>query len=110
MTDLQSNVSVGDGVISGTLHYVEGYTGFSGLPAEQEGNYLAIHAEADGATSIGFRPIGSSESPKLLDSDGILVLRIGENATGFEFVTVVDGVTYVNVFRFVNLVREADED
>ena len=36
--ELQSEVSVSGDTISGTLLYVDDYTGFSGDPAEQAGN------------------------------------------------------------------------
>ena len=60
---MQEGVTVSDGVIGGTLHYVTGYTGFSGLPEEQEGNYLALYAEAEDATSIAVRPLGGTQEP-----------------------------------------------
>lgn len=42
--DLQSNVVVDEehGIITGTLKYVTGYTGFSENVSEQSGNYLAL--------------------------------------------------------------------
>ena len=40
-SDLQ-DVDMVDGVICGSLNYVEGYTGFSSKPEEQEGHYLAV--------------------------------------------------------------------
>ncbi|MBO7451822.1 MAG: hypothetical protein J6U54_15870 [Clostridiales bacterium] len=47
-SDLQENIRVSaDGTFTGTLHYVTGYTGFSGDPTEQEGNYLAIKVTGD---------------------------------------------------------------
>ena len=96
-------------MISGTLHYVEGYTGFSGLPEEQEGNYIALDAEDERATSIAVRPLGSTAEPATLDSDGLYILHI-VNAIGLEFFTVKDGVTYMNVYRFENLIREPKDD
>ena len=109
MTDLQEDVSIGDGVISGVLHYVEGYTGFSGDPDEQEGNYIALHAEDESASSIAVRPLGSTAEPATLDPDGLYILHIVK-ATGLEFYTVKDGVTYMNVYRFENLIREPKEE
>ena len=42
--DLMTSFVVDEGTdtIIATLPYVEGYTGFSGLPEEQEGNYLVF--------------------------------------------------------------------
>ena len=102
-------MTVGNDAISGTLHYVTGYTGFSGDASEQEGNYLALHFEAEDATSISVKVIGSEHGPATLDEDGLLVLRIRDIAQGIEVYTVVDGVTYMNVFEF-NLICEPEAD
>ena len=110
VTDLQEDVFIGEGVIGGTLHYVTGYTGFSGDPAEQEGNYLAIHFEDDSASSISVKVVGSEHDPVTLDPDGILVVRIREVAKGLDVYTVKSGVTYMNHFDFVDLVKETEED
>lgn len=109
VTDLQEGVSISGGTISGTLHYVEGYTGFSGDPAEQEGNYIALHAEDESATSIAIKPLGSTAEPAALDPDGLYILHIVK-ATGIEVYTVKNGVTYRNVYRFENLIREPKEE
>lgn len=51
--DLQEDTAVSGDNILGTSHYVTGYTGFSGDPEEQEGNYLAFKvAYADVHTKI----------------------------------------------------------
>ena len=97
-------------MIGGTLHYVTGYTGFSGDPAEQEGNYLAIHFEDDSASSISVKVVGSEHAPVTLDEDGILVVKIREVAKGLDVYTVKSGVTYMNHFDFVDLVKEPEED
>ena len=83
-----------------------GYTGFSGDPAEQEGNYLAIHFEDDDASSISVKVVGSEHDPVTLDPDGILVVRIREIAKGLDVYSVKSGVTYMNHFDFVDLVKE----
>lgn len=74
VTDLQDDVEIEDGVISGTLNYVEGYTGFSGLAAEQSGYYLALHAEVPEVTGTTIKFKGKQEST--LDADGIIVIRV----------------------------------
>ena len=109
-TDLQKDVFVGDGVVGGTLHYVEGYTGFSGDPEEQEGNYLALHFEDDDASSIAVKVVGSEHDPVTLDPDGLMVFRIREIAKGIDVYTVKSGVTYMNRFEFVDLIKEPKEE
>ena len=92
------------------MHYVAGYTGFAGDPAEQEGNYLALHFEDEDATSISVKVVGSEHDPVTLDPDGLLVLRIREIAKGIDVWTVKDGVTYMNRYEFADLVKEPEED
>lgn len=83
MTDLQSDIKVDGSVITGNLKYVTGYTGFSGDPAEQEGNYIALHAETDfEADEITLELInGTVGHPVTLDSDGLMVVRITNKDT-----------------------------
>ena len=54
-----------------------GYTGFSGDPTEQQGNYLVLHIDTDveGAT-IQVELIGGAHGPVTLDSDRTLISRI----------------------------------
>lgn len=93
-------------MISGTLHYVTGYTGFDAShPELQEGHFLAIHAEDESATSIAVRPLGSTADPVQLDEDGLYILHI-VNAKGIEYHSVKDGVNYMNVYTFENLIME----
>ena len=76
MNDLQSNVVIGANSITGTLKYVEDYTGFSSDPSLRYGHYLVIHAESpdvdDATISV------KVTNPVTLDSDGIAVLRIAD--------------------------------
>lgn len=55
-----------------------GYTGFSGDPAEQEGNYLALHIDTDVEdATITVELIGGDHpGPVVLDSDRTIILRI----------------------------------
>lgn len=68
-SDLQEGVFIVDGKVFGTLKYVTGYTGFSGRADEQQGYYLALHYECEGADSIKVNGV-------TLDSDGIHILII----------------------------------
>ena len=97
LDDLQSGVGVGRSDITGTLKYVTGYTGFSGDPAEQSGNYLVLHIDTnvEGAT-IQVELIGGDHGPVTLDSDRTLISRIKNkqqkikitaSATGYPTIT-----------------------
>ena len=79
--DLQSGITVSGDTISGTLAYVEGYTGFSSDPEEQEGNYLAIKATAAEGDTIVLDLIGGTHGPVTLDEDGICIIRIRDKDT-----------------------------
>lgn len=70
-------MSVGGQDIGGTLKYVTGYTGFSGDPAEQQGNYLVLHIDTDVEDStIEVELIGGDHGSTTLDSDRTIILRI----------------------------------
>ena len=92
--DLQSDIVIEDGVISGTSKYVADYTDFSDDVSEQSGNYLALHASSDveGAT-ITAQLVGGVNGPATLDEDGIIIFRLNENATGVIFTASAPGYT-----------------
>jgi len=70
-------VSVGGQDITGTLKYVTDYTGFSGDPAEQQGNYLVLHIDTDVEdATIQVELVGGDHSSVALDSDRTIILRI----------------------------------
>lgn len=75
---MQSGVSVEDDEIVGTLNYVTGYTGFSGDPALQEGNYLALKFDTDDEDDVITAELtnGVTGHPVTLDSDRNIVIRI----------------------------------
>ena len=108
-TDLQSNIVVSDGNVRGTLKYVTEYTGFSGDPAEQSGNYLALHfATVPDADSITVELInGSVGHPVTLDSDGICIFRISDKDTQYiEVVATKDDRTITKTLYLQGLVLE----
>lgn len=78
---MQADVSVGDSAITGTLHNVTGYTGFSGNVAQQSGHYLALHVTCEDAESITVELVGGTSGPVTLDEDGIIILLIADNTT-----------------------------
>ena len=94
VSDLQTGITVGNNAITGTLKYVTGYTGFSGDPEEQSGNYLAFHCAADGADSITVEIIGAVSTPgeQTLDSDGIMIFRVSNTAQKIKVRAYKDGL------------------
>ena len=104
-TDLQENISISGTSITGTLKYVTGYTGFSGDVSEQSGNYLALHFAVAGVTgaTISVELVGgTADWPVILDSDGLIVVRITNKNT--QYLKVVAGKAgYVSVERAYDL-------
>lgn len=76
VSDLQSDIAIGENEITGTLKYVTGYTGFSGEPELQSGNFLALHITTNDGAPISVELIGGKYGPVTLDEDGILITRI----------------------------------
>ena len=76
-------MTIADGVISGTLNYVTGYTDFSGDVAQQSGNYLALKCTTeDPGDKITVELIGGSTGhPVTLDADRNIVIRITNTET-----------------------------
>lgn len=109
VSDLQSNVKIGNGAITGTLKYLDDYTGFSSKTEEQSGNYLAIHAEDSKADSITAELVGGTKGPVTLDSDGLIVFRIAnKNTQSVKIVSYKDGaVKDTKAYGLTGLVMEA---
>lgn len=95
VSELQSSdVTVGDSEITGTLHYVTGYTGFHGTdPLEQKGNFLALKINASTAEGVttAVELVGGTKGPVTLDSDMNIVLHIQNKDTESVKVTVSKG-------------------
>ena len=105
VTDLQDEVTVSGDTISGTLLYVDDYTGFSGDPAEQSGHYLVVKCEADEGDTIVLDLIGGTHGPVTLDSDGICVIRITDkDAQQLKYTaTGTDGSTETKLWKLTGL-------
>lgn len=86
-SDLMTNVEIVDGKATGTLNYVDDYTGFSGDPAEQVGNYIVLKASTEEGSTTTAELIGGVHGPVTLDDDGILVARITDSVTAVKFTT-----------------------
>ena len=100
---------IGSSAIGGTLKYVDDYTGYSGDPELQKGNYLVLHAEAVEGATITAQLIGGVDAPKTLDADGLVVARLTTNATSIRFVATKDGKSEVKTFNLISLVLEEED-
>ena len=88
MTDLQSDIVIGDDAITGTLAYVTDYTDFSEDTDLQKGNFLALHFGAPEGYDI---TVSLGDDPIEVDSDGIVVMRIADKDTDIITATATMG-------------------
>jgi len=106
---LQSDVVVNDKFIKGTLHYVTGYTGFSGDEELQSGNYLALKFEAStgATTTVQLIPGYTNKEPITLDSDMNCVFRINDkNKQKLKVVTTLGDDVVTKTFSLAGLAIE----
>lgn len=80
--ELQDDIEIEDDAVSGTLLYIDDYTGFSEDTDLQVGNFLAIHAEVPYVDDVEI----TCEDGVVLDS-GVIVIRVTDKST--QTVTVV---------------------
>lgn len=110
ITDLQSNIVVNAQDISGTVKYVTGYTGFSGDPAKQSGNYLALSFDADPTAdkiTVEFVNDLDKKGAQVLDSDKDAVFRITDKELQYiEVKAYKGGEVSTRVLRLDKLVLE----
>lgn len=110
VTDLQSNIVIGEKKITGELKYVDDFTGFSGDPAEQEGNYLALFCECAAADSITAEVIGGDNGPTTLDSDGLIIFRIKNNAQSVRITAIKDGYeSFAKTYSLSKIQLDSDD-
>lgn len=116
-TDLQKDIVIENDPkayiqkIHGTLHYVEGYTGFSGDVELQEGNYLAINIDPIVAGQIVTLKWAGGESEVALEGDDdLLVARMGEGKEVIEIKVVFENQTKVYKYDVTGLTLEEKEE
>jgi len=95
--------------IEGKLLYVDDYTGFSGDPDLQKGNFLVFHAAVPGEDGVTIT--ATMDNTSTLDADGIGVFRVRDKSS--QTLTIVaskegyDSVT--KVYSLSDLICEVDE-
>lgn len=85
------------------------YTGFSGDPAEQSGNYLVIKCDTGDVTgaTITVEIIGGDHGPVTLDADGIVILRIKNKSQKIKVTATKESVgTVTKTFDLASLILE----
>lgn len=86
-SDLQNDVAIADGVVSGELYYVEGYD-------PKLHHFLVLKAVAsDENAKITAQIIGGESGPIELDADGICVFKIKNKTTqSLKYVVEASGI------------------
>lgn len=107
-------MTVAKGKITGSLAYVDDYTGFSGDAELQKGHFLALHWSnpAEGVTSLkaGIVPssIGADPVECISDTDRNGVFRVTDPSTQRIVLIQEDNAGHKNIqsFKLNNLVLE----
>lgn len=102
--ELQKGVTVFGDKIAGTLNYVTGFTGYSGSPEMQEGNYLALHYNAPADATVTVELTGGTMGPVELDSDMNSVSRLDSLNHTIKVVVTRNGESLTKIFDLSGLV------
>lgn len=106
ITDLQTGISVDNstGKITGTLKYISDYTGFSGDPELQSGNFLCMHFTTTEDATTTIQVLGGDFPPAVLDpSDNIAIFRVKNRDQSIQVVSTKDGATTSKVYTLRSL-------
>lgn len=108
VAEVESNLVFRDKAISGTLHYVENYTGFSVEPSLQSGNYLAVKVTSTpSADKITGELVGGTAGAKELDATGVMIMRItNKDAQTVKVVATKGTETVTKIYSLTDLVCE----
>ena len=120
ISDLQSDIVFSDDsvagtedAISGTLKYVEDYTGFSSDAAYQSGHYLALHFDIAENTdnTVTVEIIGGDKPAVTLDSDGIFIGFIKNTNQKIKVVAKSEGKADVTkIYNLTGLTLESNTE
>ena len=105
-SDLQSNITINEGVISGTLKYISDYSaaGFTG--DEKSGNFLALKfTPVTGATTT-VEVLGGLHGASTLDADGLIVCRIMNTNQQIKVVTTKNSQSSTYIYSLAGLVLQ----
>ena len=106
-SELQSNITITDNVISGISHYVTDYTEFSSKASEQQGNYIALKVtDVSPDAVVTYKKVGSSAKPVTLDADRNIVLIINNTSAVLRFSVTENGETTTKDLSLTGLVLE----
>lgn len=85
------------------------YTGFSGDPDLQEGNYIALKADSVEGATITVELVGGESGPVTLDEDKNVVIRVTSTTQSIRFIATKDDESITKTYALTNLVLEEEE-
>lgn len=110
MSALQSDVAVSGNKITGSLAFVDDYTGFSGDPDLQEGHFLALKFTAAEGVTVKVKLVGGEGQEVTLDEDMNIVIRITDTDTQKVAVTATKGIAETKrVYDLTGLTLEEED-
>lgn len=114
VSELQNGIQISEfNVISGTLNYVTGYTGFNSTKVEeQSGNYLALDFDAlPWPDTYSVELVGGTKGPiTLSEDDKFVVFRIANKDTqSIKVIATKDGVKTEETFTLSGLTLTPSE-
>lgn len=90
LSDIQTDVEIENGKVTGTAKYISGWTAFSGDPALQSGHFLALHADVPDVAGVTYKAKLTNEVT--LDNDQIVIFFLdGREGKPFIFTASKDG-------------------
>lgn len=103
VADLQENIEIDGYAVTGTLHYLDDYTGFSGDPELQEGNYICLHFESSVPATI---QAAYNDKTVTLTDDGILIVRVADKDLSLTVTANYNGQIVTHTYDLTGLTLE----
>lgn len=90
---VQNKVYINDHSVQGELAYISNWTDYSANPAENSGNFIVLHVDVTNGAVTTLQTIGGTNDARVVtfDPDGIVVLRVTNNAMKFKITTTING-------------------
>lgn len=105
VSDLQSGISISDGVISGTLHPVTEYDGFSNTASYQSGTYIALNVDADADVTV--KLVGGSAKSVKVDGSTAVVRVTNPNTQSIQVTAKKDDEEVTETYKLSGLTLES---
>lgn len=102
VSELQEDIQIESGTISGTLKYISDYSSAGYAGDEVSGNFLALHFDTgvEGTTYV-VELMGGVHGPQTLDSDQVCIFRVTSNSQRIKVTASKDG--YNSITQIYNL-------